>query len=403
MSTVESNRALIASGLTQRAQDLGQLIISNSSAIYEDGIFWQSDMANTQHNLKFAALMATLARYADDTIKAQYIDRIVESVERNLETNAVDGIWTGGGTMEDGFYFQGPSIDSMDVANDPNTTIPLVIDLAWILHQLPAGSISSARYRRWLESCQANCDYLDAWPTGSITTYYINGNYQAQLCSAYSLTATVSRASQAPRYWDMYERAYAFMIDPDSFNPGRWVNYGLTIDVAGTDYNWDDTEAHLSENHGEVPGPAINYDPNYTLYTLDVLSRMAVITRDTRIIRLINALGNKLAPKIFDETGIPPWTCNGVGGSRQNNLTNMAQAFLPVQGMIREKQWLGDLITPTKIFSCWDLLTGNGHITALGGAAYPMGRMPGGIVAAIVNVAVVRYCADLTTVSIAAT
>lgn len=401
MSTVESNRALIASGLTQRAQDLGQLIISNSSAIYENGIFWQSNMADTQHNLKFAALMATLARYADATIKGQYIALIVESVERNLATNAVDGIWTGGGTMDDGNYFQGPSIDSMDAANDPTATIPVTVDLAWILHQLPAGSISSERYRRWLAVCQANCDLLDTWPGQPITTFYINGNYMAHLCSCYSLTATISRASQAPRYWDMYERAYEFMVDPEATNPTRWQNYGLTIDVQGTDYNWDDTEAHLSENHGEVPGPLVDYDPNYTLYTLDILSRMAVVTRDTRIIRLINALGNKLAPKIFDETGTPPWTCNGVGGSRQNNLTNMAQAFLPVQGMIREKQWLTDLITPTKIFSCWDLLTGNGHINALS-VAYPMGRMPGGIVAGIANVATIRYCAELTTVSIAA-
>jgi hypothetical protein len=412
MATVESNRALIASFVAARAQLLGQQIISTSSAIYEDGIFWQSNMGDTQHNLKFAALMATLARNAGGDIKADYTRRIVESVERCLETNATPaGLFTGGGIMTDGSYFQGPSYQSMGSLFDPTATIPITTDLAWIIHQLPANSITSARRRRWISVVQANCDHLDAWPGQPITSFYINGNYAAHLCSCYALTATVSQASRTARYWDMYERAYAFMISPNSFNPGRWINYGLTIDVAGTDYNWDDFEAHLSENHGEVPGPAISYDPNYTLYTLDILSRMAVITRDTRIIRLINALSNKIIPKIIDDAGTiewPPWTLDGRGGSRQNNVTNMATAYLPVQAMIREKQWLNDLLTPAKIFSLWDLpqpnafgyLESNSYQTALT-TSYPAGRMPGGIVAGLANVATIRYCAELTTVSVA--
>jgi hypothetical protein len=408
MSTVESNRALLASGLATRAQGLGELIISNSSAIYENGVFWQTNMSNTQHNLKFAALMATLVRNTtSDARKAAYLRMIVESVERELSVNAIDGIFTGGTTMPpDTAYYQGPWEGAVTlVANDPTATIPLVIDLAWICHQLPAGTISAARRKRWIAACQANCDLLDSWPGEPITSFYINGNYMAQLCSCYALTATVSQPSLAARYWDMYERAYFFMLYPNTVTPGRWINYGLTIDVAGTDYNWDDYEAHLSENHGEVPGPVLNFDWNYSQYTLDILARQIVITRDTRMIRLLNAISNKIAPRIQDETAPTlAWTFNGTGGSRQNNYTNMATAYLPVQSLIREKEFLTTLLTPAKVFSCWDLLIGldlgpaNGQITALGGAAYAMGRMPGGIVAGIANVAVVRYCAEITTV-----
>jgi hypothetical protein len=406
--TVEADRATIAAGLSSRAQSLGQAIISDASAIYDNGVFWQSDMQNTQHNLKWAALMATLAKYStSDTLRASYARMVIESVEACIAINAnAAGIFSGGGLMTslDSAYFQGPDQQSMNAANDPTATIPLVIDLAWIVYQLPASLLPTANRRRWVAVCQANCDLLDTWPGTPITKFYINGNYSAQLCSAYAMTATVSAASKKARYWDMYERAYLFLVNPNSVVPGSWTGWGLTIDVAGTDYNWDDYEAHLTESAvGHViPAPVLSFDWNYSFYTCDVLARLFTVIRDERIIRLVNAIGNKVAPRILDENGSPAWTLNGVGGSRQNNLAPMANCWLPVQALIGEKQWLTTLLTPTKIFSCWDLPTGNGMITTMHSQSYPTGLYPGGIVASLACIAVCREAAGLATVAVAA-
>jgi hypothetical protein len=211
----------LATDLALRAQTLGQQVLANLSPFYEGGVFWMSNMGDYHRmGLPAGALMATLSRDASISVslKSDYITMIQEIVEYAITTNLTPtgDAFVNGGVDPYGWFGQLPDNQAMNNPLNPNanTTIEQVANIAWILYQLPAGSISSYRRRRWLKVCQDCCTRLDTWPGGSITTYYINGNYQCQLLSAYWYTALASTGPKKLYYQDCYERAYAFTVNP---------------------------------------------------------------------------------------------------------------------------------------------------------------------------------------------
>lgn len=345
----------LASDLALRAQTLGQQVISNLSQFYEGGVFWMSNMSDYhRQGLPAAGLMATLARDSSisTSLKSDYIAMVQEIVEFSIATNLTPtrDAFVNGGVDPYGWFGQLPDAEAMNnpLNPNPNTTIEQVANIGWILYQLPAGVIPDSQRKRWLKVCQDCCTRLDTWPGGSITTYYINGNYQAQLMGAYWFTALASTGPKRLYYQDCYERAYAFIVNPAATS-ATWTGWGLTIDVSGSENDWSDFQAHLTETSSRViPGP--DFDWNYSAVQMNALSRIFLANRDSRLIRLINAISNKVEPRLDPVT----WIRNGAGGSRTTNSQGMIDSYYFITALVGSKSSNRTYLDSTHILSMWD-------------------------------------------------
>lgn len=346
----------LATDLASRSQTLGENVIAALSPAYSNGIFWQSNMSEYHRmGLPGAALMATLSRHTTSAERKQrYIAMIEEIINFSIDTNTNTlGFYTDGATDLFGWYGQYPDRQGMTqvFAYSANTTIEQIADMAWTIWQLPPGSIASSTIRRWTSFCQSNCSLLDNWIDGNkITTYYINGNYQAQLLGAYWFTSLISRGAKKAYYQDCYERALNFMVQPYVYKPIQFPSpWGLTIDVSGSENDWSDFQAHLTETNTRVlPGP--DFDWNYSCTQMDAMARVFLQNRDSRLIRYINAISNKVEPRLNSGT----WILNGAGGSRTANTQQYANSWLEVTAMLGQKSSNTSYLSSVNTLARWD-------------------------------------------------
>ena len=367
----------LADDLASRMMSAGQTLISNLSPWYYNGAFYTNTMGNWNRNtFSTIGLMATLVKFGSP-LSSTYIQMIREIVNRAIDTSL--GSYTAyaagsnplGGYMRStpdvaliplwDMYHLGPDRNSM--SGDPDVTFGVddisVLEscecLAWALWQLPAGTITDAERAAWTKLCQDMCDFLDSTPNG-ITTYWVNGNINAQLCRAYWTTSMISAPGTVrDKYRDMYERALLFLFSPITSNPTRWANYGWKTTVTGNEYDWSNYEGYFTETNGNPQGGLTpDFDWNYTTVQMDALAGIFVMNRDMRCLRAINAMSVKIFPRWNTTT----WVFNGTGGSRQNNNQASTWAWHHVQALIGIKSSNTTYLTPAKILDSWDHPTG---------------------------------------------
>ena len=321
-----------------RSQTLGEQLITNLLPRYSAGAFREDnwELNYTQYTTAPAACLATLAKYtSSQSTRNQYIN-MVEEILTDTIANFTDS--------NKHFQFAGVYGDL--------SSIDAVSSIGWILNKVPASTFSAGLWASWLSVCQTNCDFLDLRPPAtSDTTFYINGNYNCHLLEAYWYTynATSVPADKA-RYLDMYERAYAFVINPAASN-AQWIGYGLIVDVTGAQSDWSDYQAHFTETNGYLGiNPSPNFDPNYTTLTIDLLSRLWQINNDVRLLRLINSLMTKDEPFINTTT----WIHDGTSGSRQHNLQPVWYGYYAVSALLAHKTTNRALLDDTHIKAMWD-------------------------------------------------
>lgn len=327
----------LANDMAIRSQSLGETLIGNLLLHYSNGVF-TSDVMDTYpvHTTSPAALMATLAKYTKAyELRTKYLQLITEIVNTDITAN----------TNAAGLFLD------VGIFNDLSA-IRSVSSIGWILNTLPDSVFPTGTWSRWLSICKANCDYMDV--SVQDTTYYINGNFNCNMWTMYLLTSIAcTNAADKARYEDMFNRSYAFTLNPVLTAP-KWAGYGLIIDAAGVQSDWSDYQAHLSETPGYVgTNPSATLDWDYSTLALDILSRLYVKTRDIRIMRLINAISNIVEPRINTTT----WIMDGSGGSRQNNPQAIWTGYYPVTALIGTKASNRALLDDTHIKQMWDQST----------------------------------------------
>lgn len=367
----------LAIDLATNTQALGQQIISNLSPWYENGVFYQQVMNNwPRMGLAPAALMATLVKYMTPgtNLYTTYLRVINEIVARVLETNAttdgliLDGIAATGPFTDN--YFQGPDRQSMGTAFGSIAAIEGIANLAWILIHLPAGAISDATRANWLNICKLNVDYLDT--VTHDTTYYTNGNINAQMLGTIWFTAQACTSqTDILHFQDMYEREIKFLVDPFGQVGGGWSGWGLHISTSGAEYDWSDYLVYLTETSTRNMADP-DFDWNYSHTQMDALARIYVMNRDTRLIRLINGISNK----VFSRVDIVNGYIDGTGGSRQNNHAPLTMGVYPIQALIGNKSSNRTLLSDANITTIFNFSKADFLATSTAGQ-YQSGFMHG--------------------------
>lgn len=394
----------LATDLASRAQHLGQVAVARASALYQNGVFYQG-YAGPGTSMLIAAGMASLARYTTNSaLRERYVSMIKEVVEWQINVHIMPDkqSFPDGGTDPTGWggVFPDQTAQTTPASPSPNITIPMIEALAWIVQQMPDGSLDGATRSRWVKICQDCCTKLDHWyDGGSITTYYINANYQCALMGAYWGTAAISSGSARDYFVDAYERAYRFVIQPavETAPSSTWAGWGLTIDVAGSTGDWSDYEVHLTETNSRDPATDHNdFDWQYSQAQLYHLSTTFVQNRDARVARLINGISNKIYPRIMQVPGtivgigsFPEWTLNATSGSRQNGPRAMDAPWAYVQGLLLGKLGRRELLSDAQLVSMWD--DGNGMVNSVLGGSPTIGHFP--LIADLLGVGVVLQAA----------
>jgi hypothetical protein len=153
----------------------------------------------------------------------------------------------------------------------------------------------------WRAALRGAADFLIA--NGNLA-WYTNGNIALGNAEIMALTYHVTEDA---RYFDAYQRAFDFAIAPPQ---ARWAGYGLHLTRSPTRVDGADGAGYLAEasSAGAPPG----FDPEYTQLQVDVASRIYLLMRDTRSLRLTNELTNALLPRVDRRT----WVLDTSGGTR---------------------------------------------------------------------------------------
>jgi hypothetical protein len=172
---------------------------------------------------------------------------------------------------------------------------------------------------KWLRALTGIADFLIA--NGNLA-WYTNGNVNLGNAELFYLAW---RASGDPVYWAAYNQAWSFALHPPQV---RWPGFGLHLISGGAPGGYQ--AGYLAESGGGAPG----FDPDYTQFQLDILSRLYVLSGDPRVLSVANMLIGALLPRVNTAT----WTLDTSGGTRhpqQGRLVPFTTPGLAVLG------WLG--------------------------------------------------------------
>jgi hypothetical protein len=186
-----------------------------------------------------------------------------------------------------------------DPADSPDiTTMMFGVELGSAYLEL-APSLDSSRRSRWRQTLVGAADFLIA---NRNLTWYTNGNVNIGNAELFYLAW---RAGGKRRHLDAYNAAWTFALNPRS----RWSGFGLHVaaQTATPGQWWVGSAGYLAESGGGAPG----FDPEYSQLQLDVVSRLYVLSRDPRALRLSNLLVNALLPRVNDA-----WDLDTSGGTR---------------------------------------------------------------------------------------
>jgi hypothetical protein len=127
---------------------------------------------------------------------------------------------------------------------------------------------------RWRAVLRDGATYLIR--NGNLS-WYTNGNIVLGNAEVMALTFQVTGD---PRFRAAYEHAFNFAVDPAG---ARWKGFGLHLTRAPTRVDGSDGAGYLTERaDGGTPG----FDPEYTELQLDIASRLYLLTRDAKALRL---------------------------------------------------------------------------------------------------------------------
>jgi hypothetical protein len=153
---------------------------------------------------------------------------------------------------------------------------------------------------RWRNALRGAADFLIR--NGNLA-WYTNGNIALGNAEVMALAHRVTRDARFDR---AYRLAFSFAVAPPQ---PRWAGYGLRVTRTPTRADGADGAAYLGEaSEGSPPG----FDPEYTQLQLDIASRLFLLVRDTRTLRLTNELANVLLPRV-DRTS---WLLDTSDGTR---------------------------------------------------------------------------------------
>jgi hypothetical protein len=122
--------------------------------------------------------------------------------------------------------------------------------------------------------------------------FYVNGNVNLQETLAMYVAWLVTRS---PRFLADYGQSWAFTLAPGP----RWPGYGLHYTRVPTKRSGVNGAGYLAEQSGTgAPG----YDPHYTLLQQDYVAELYALSRQARVLRLLNLLFNQVRPGINPHT-----------------------------------------------------------------------------------------------------
>ena len=156
-------------------------------------------------------------------------------------------------------------------------------------------ALKPAKRAEWRDALRGAADFLIA--NGNLA-WYTNGNI---VLGNAEIMALAYRVTGQARYRSAYLRAFEFAIAPPQ---DRWPGYGLHLTKAPTRADGADGAGYLAE--ASSPGAEPGFDPEYTQLQLDIASRIHLLMRDERSLRLTNELTNALLPRSIVAPGC--WT-----------------------------------------------------------------------------------------------
>jgi hypothetical protein len=161
-----------------------------------------------------------------------------------------------------------------------------------------AANLDPAQRKRWQASLAAAADYLI---NKGVVTWYTNGNINLGETEFFYL---VWQATKDDKYRQTYEASWSFTLSPPQ---ARWPGAGLVIVKAPTRSDGADGSGYLAETGAGGTG----FDAEYTELQLEVASRLYLLSRDPRALRLANLMLNMLLPRVDSA-----WRLDTSGGTR---------------------------------------------------------------------------------------
>jgi hypothetical protein len=156
---------------------------------------------------------------------------------------------------------------------------------------------------RWLHAIYGAGVWLER-----VLGFYVNGNVNLDQ----TLTMYLAwRATGDRRFRADYERSLQFTLHPTG---SRWTGFGLQYLKHPNRPDGSDGAGYLAEKGAANPG----FDPHYTIVQSDVAATLYAVSRDPRVLSLLNLLTNALLTR----TNIRTLVIDTTGGSRRPNASS---------------------------------------------------------------------------------
>ena len=195
--------------------------------------------------------------------------------------------------------------------NRTPATYFFAVELATTWLQL-GDSLDEATRSRWREALVKMVDYLiqtgnlpNATQRGWKATdgFYTNGNIEA---GEAELVYMMWKITGLEKYRDLFELQWKHTLNP---SPERWKEFGLRLTRTPAREDGADGAGYLAEDGGK----RIGFDPDYTHFALTVAGRLYTVSRDPRVLRVMNLFINSLLP-LTDER----WILDATNGTRHS-------------------------------------------------------------------------------------
>ena len=158
--------------------------------------------------------------------------------------------------------------------------------------------------------------------TGGLTAY-INGNYAIPLCEL----AYLWRHFRATDDAEPYEHCWRMLVEPGAL-AARWSGYGWVTTVPADDEDWLGAKGYFTETPGYLgQSPRDTFDTEYSQLQLERLTRLWLLTGDSRALRHLRAIHRLLLDLLERED----WT---VSSSQSSRTTGSTRFFSPASCLL---------------------------------------------------------------------
>ena len=204
----------------------------------------------------------------------------------------------------------GSFLDPATPASSDITTMFFGVEFGTTYHLL-SGVLDPATLLRWQQSLSAAANYMIK---KGIPTYYTNGNINLGEVEFFYLAW---QATGNAKYDLAYDQEWATTLSPNQL---QWPGGGLVITKAPSAANGSDGSGYLAE----IGPGGTGFDAEYTELQLEVASRLYLLSRDPRALRLANLEVNQLLPRVNSS-----WMLDTSAGTRHTTLNRSVNFFTP--------------------------------------------------------------------------